>query len=135
MTTVRQINGAVVADEYGTTFATFGANATWNSAAIPSRNADGPINWIVGHIDPGPVVSGTNSSIDVNLWVSVDGVNWTNVDAGPTAVGQSYDVTGTGGVPTSFLFQVVAPFTQIRVTNSAVATTLVKLSLSPRNTF
>lgn len=148
MTTVRNINGAMIADEYGilspvtltaqnssTPPVPFTATS-WTSAIIPNYNSRGPLNWLQGYIY-GTTASST-TTIDVNYWGSVDGKNWDNIDA-TSVISSSSDLTATfavagTSVPYSFFMQLLAPFNIIVLTNfGAVNGTVQRMSLSPRN--
>ena len=149
MATVRQINGAIIADDYGiftpvvlkaqntaTPPAPF-TTTSWTSAIIPNRNASGPINWLQGYIYG--TTASSSTTIDVNYWGSVDGKNWDNIDA-TSVVSSSSDLTATfaasGATPFSFFMQVLAPLNVIVLTNfGTVDGTVQRMSLTPRNTF
>jgi hypothetical protein len=116
MTTVRDINGFPVADEYGTTGASLAGNATWTSVGIPSRNNEGMIRRLVGH-----VFASAGGSLQYQ--VSADGSTW-------RALGSATTVNAT--TATSFDQVVYAPFSRFVYTNGGSAAT-VTVTLSPRH--
>ena len=116
MTTLRQINGSIIADEYGTFSTAFASNGTWASTSIPSRNSTGPIRRLVGSVY-------STQSGSLQYQISNDGNTWYSLGS-PTVVSAT--------TATSFDQLVYAPFSRFVYTNGGTAAT-ASISLSPRN--
>jgi len=116
MATIREINGASVADEYGVN-GSIASSSTWNSASIPSRNAGGPLRRLVGHVY-------SSAAGSLQYQVSFDNVTW-------RSLGSATAVSAT--TVTSFDQPVYASFSKFvfTPTGGAAAATFV-ISLSPR---
>ena len=116
MTTVRDINGFPVADEYGTASTSLAGNAAWTSVGIPSRNSEGMVRRLVGHVY-------ATQAGSLQYQVSIDGVTW-------RSLGSATTVSGT--TATSFDQVVYAPFSRFVYTNGSSSATAT-ISLSPRH--